>query len=109
MFNDIKRIRDNEVLPEGFAQLCIWDAVAVIENLSEIRKMLCNCYNSWMINVIDIKHRCSYFVCDDVKYQKEIEKVFEVNFVSGVAKTKIPYLRKEIIKRQRDVASNSGR
>ena len=99
LFNDIKRIRDNEILPEGFAQLCIWNASEILENLTEIRNQLNNRYNDWMINIIDIKHRCSYFVCDDAEYQNKIRKVFEVSFESGVAKTAIPYLRKEIIKK----------
>lgn len=99
LFNDIKRIRDNEVLPEGFAQLCIWDTSDILENLTEIRKWLDNRYDAWLINIIDLKHRCSYFVCDDAEHQKKIEKVFGVNFDLGVAKTEIPYLRKEIIKK----------
>ena len=52
-----------------------------------------------MLNVIDIKHKCSYFVCDDEYYQAKIEKVFNVRFESGVAQTQKSYLRKEIIRK----------
>lgn len=99
LFNDIKTIHNNSVLPSKIAQLCVWDAKSIIERLSEIRSMFTSCETGWMINIIDIKHRCCYFVCDDIRHQNEIEKVFEINFQNGVAKTPVSYLRKEIIKK----------
>jgi hypothetical protein len=52
-----------------------------------------------MINIIDIKERCSYFICDDSTYQTKIEKVFDLEFTEGVARSGISYLRKQIIKK----------
>ena len=34
---DIKRISDNEVLPPNFAQLSIWDAQRILNNLEQIK------------------------------------------------------------------------
>lgn len=99
LFNDMKLVRNNKVLPPRVAQICVWDANSVIKRLNEIRLWLSKDTESWMINMIDIKHRCSYFVCDDSPYQKEIERVFDIQFDSGVAKTSVSYLRKEIIKK----------
>jgi len=99
LFNDIKKIDNNDVLPRMVAQLCIWDSHSIIEKLPQIRQWFSDGGYSFMINIIDIKRRCSYFVCDDEYHQKQIAKVFDVCFQSGVAKTSISYLRKEIIKK----------
>lgn len=99
IFNDIKTVRNNPVLPPRVAQLCVWNTDSILSKLSEIRSLFIDVPDSWMINIIDIKHRCSYFVCDDEQCQKKIEKIFNVYFESGVAKTQESYLRKEIIKK----------
>ena len=99
LFNDIKIIRNNSVLPSRMAQLCIWNADKIFSKLSEIRRFFDDTSDSWMINIIDLEHQCSYFVCDDIYYQKTIESFFDVCFESGVAKSSVPYLRKEIIKK----------
>lgn len=99
LLNDIKNIGNNDILPSGIAQICIWDARSILDNLPEIRQWFNSRPDSWMINVIDLKHRCSYFVCDDNRHQKEIERIFGVCFESGVARSSVSYLRKEIIKK----------
>ncbi len=99
IFNDIKYIRNNGVLPSRVAQLCVWDANSILDRLPEIRQWFSFDADGWMLNLIDLKRRCSYFVCDDSRCQKEIARVFGVCFESGVAKSSISYLRKEIIKK----------
>lgn len=94
--NDMKTVRNNPVLPEQVAQLCVWDAERVLRRLPEIRAWL---DGQWMLNIIDLQHRCSYFVCEDTHYQEKISRCFSVLFENGVAKTPVPYLRKEIIKK----------
>lgn len=108
LFSDIKTIRDNAVLPPRVAQISVWDTESILSRLFEIRGWFADCEDSWMINLIDIKHCCSYFVCDDSRYQKEIEKVFDVQFESGIAKSSISYLRKEIIKKTISTNKNGG-
>ncbi len=98
LFNDIKAISNNELLPSKIAQLCVWDAESVLARLCEIRGWFAEGNDSWMINIIDIKHQCSYFVCDDRAYQEVLESIFEVGFDMGTAKTAQPYLRKQILK-----------
>ncbi len=106
LFNDIKRIQKNDVLPPRIAQLCIWNAAEILKKLPTIREWLNDSTDSWMINIIDLKHSCSYFVCDAVDYQNNIENIFDVRFESGVAKTNTPYLRKEIIKKSNIYKNN---
>lgn len=99
LLNDTKTIGHHAVLPPKIAQLCVWDASRFFARLPEIRSWFAPWTDGWMINIIDIKQHCSYFVCDDVHWQKTVERVFDVHFESGVAKSSTPYLRKEIIKK----------
>ena len=96
---DLKTINENSVLPPLVAQLCVWDADSVLKRLPEIRQWCCELLRPWMINIIELKHRCNYFVCDESQYQKKIESVFGVCFQDGVARTDRSYLRKELIKK----------
>lgn len=99
LFNDIKTIRDNSVLTQRVAQICVWDSEAILERLPEIRAWFEGNADSWMLNIIDIKRNSSYFICDDSYHQKKIEEVFNTEFKFGVAITQRAYLRKEIIKK----------
>lgn len=99
IFGDIKRVSDNNILPPDIGQISVWNAEGIIRHISEIREWFKHNLNPWMINLIDIERNCSYFICDDLYYQSKIEQVFNVRFESGVARSDIPYLRKEIIKK----------
>lgn len=96
LLNDTKTVRDNPVLPTKVAQLCVWDAKSILGRLPEIRSWF---DGLWMLNLIDMQHRCSWFVCDDPHHQEKIGRLFDVSFENGVARTPISYLRKEIIKK----------
>lgn len=98
IFGDIKTVRNNPVLPSKVAQACVWDADKLLLRLPDTRAWFSETSDSWMLNVIDIKHKCSYFVCDNECYQAKIEKTFDAHFEGGVARMQKSYLRKEIIR-----------
>ena len=98
LFGDIKRMRDDPVLPPRIAQLCVWDAESLLERLPEIREWFGE-QADWMLNVIDISKHRGYFICEDKERQKRLEKIFGICFMGGVAVSSVPYLRKEIIKK----------
>lgn len=102
LLHDTKRITDCAILPPRVAQLCVWDARSILDKQPQIRLWLRG-DDPWMVNVIDIKHRCSYFLCDDPHCQKGLAEAFDVRFASGIARTSVPYLRKEIIKHIREI------
>lgn len=99
LLGDLKTVRGNPVLPPLVAQLCVWDAGSILNRLDEIRCWFRELPHNWMINIIDLKHQCNYFVCDAPHHQEKIAEVFGVLFHSGVAKTDTTYLRKELIKK----------
>lgn len=96
--NDMKNIGQNPVLPSNIAQMCVWNAEGIFKRLPQIRSWFGELPGGWMLNLIDINQGCGYFVCDDKERQKKIENIFDVRFVSGVAKVSQPYLRKQILK-----------
>ncbi len=98
LMGDLKTLRDTAVLPSKIAQLCVWDAHSVFVHLPNIRAWFVG-EDTWMINLISLEERCSYFLCDDARYQKNIERIFGVRFENGVAKSSLSYLRKQIIKK----------
>lgn len=98
LFTDIKDIRNNEILPSRMAQLCVWDGSGIFEYIPKIKGWFGDTQD-WMINIIDLKRHCSFFVCYDCECQKKIEKAFDLCFDDGIAKTALPFLRKEIIKK----------
>lgn len=99
LLGDMKTLRGNPVLPPRVAQLCVWDAGHILAKLPLIRQWLDAVPEPWMLNIIDIQHRCGYFVCDDACHQEKIQGIFGVGFQAGIARTEVSYLRKEIIKK----------
>lgn len=99
LFGDVKNIRDNRILPHCIGQVAVWNVDHILDRVQEIREQFNRCYDIWMLNIIDIQHNCNYFVCDSTEHQMNIERIFDVYFEAGIAKTPISYLRKEIIKK----------
>jgi len=98
LLGDLKTLRDTEVLPPKIAQLCVWDAHSIFARLPDIRAWLGD-NGAWMLNLISLEENSSYFLCDDARYQANVERIFNVRFENGVAKSAVPYLRKQIIKK----------
>ena len=99
LFGDLKMVNSNHILPNHIAQLCVWNSENVLTRLPEIREWFNETFDSWMINLIDVKQRCCYFICDEKEHQKNIKQFFGVDFNDGVAKSEKSYLRKEVIKK----------
>jgi len=99
MLGDVKQLRGNEILPSRVGQLAVWDVERIMCNLSIICGWFNEHFDEWMINIIDIRNNCCYFVCEHPEHSQKIEKVFGVRFDGNIAKTEAACLRKEIIKK----------
>lgn len=97
LLSDIKRLRDHQILPPSMAQLCVWDAEKILDRLPQIRQLMAD-QGAWMINLIGLRQRRSWFLCDDACHQKKLSEVFGVRFENGVAPCGRAWLRKEIIR-----------
>ncbi|MBE6564452.1 MAG: DHH family protein [Ruminococcaceae bacterium] len=103
LLKDTKTVQ-SEILPPRVAQLAVWDAQSLLNRLPDIRKWFGES-ERYLINIIDIRKHCSYFVCDDVPSQEKIAPIFGIVFENGVAETPVSYLRKEIIKKTQHIPS----
>ena len=101
LFSDLKTIEHNHILPSKIAQLCVWDADRILVRLPEIRLWFNQTFNNWLLNIIDIQKNRSYFVCNDSRYQNEIEQLFNTSFENDIAVLPNSFLRKEIIKKSK--------
>ena len=99
LLGDVKLVRDNEILPSKIGQLAVWDAERILGKLPMISCWFNDRFDEWMINIIDIRNGCCYFVCEDGYHMRRIERVFGGQFDDNILKTKALYLRKEIIKK----------
>lgn len=99
LFGDVKTIEHNPVLPGHMGQLAVWDVDSILGRIDEISSWFDSRYNDWLLNIIDIQNNCNYFICNSTEHQRKIEKVFDLHFEIGIAKTSVAYLRKEIIKK----------
>ena len=99
LFGDVKNIRNNSIFPSHMGQVAVWNVDSILDREEEICEWFNGCYDSWMLNIIDIQHSCNYFVCHNKEHQRKIEQAFDVRFEASIAKTPVSYLRKEIIKK----------
>ena len=107
LMKDVKTVRESKVLPKHVAQLAVWEAGHILERINTVRQWFDRRWDSWMINLIDISCRCSYFVCDDPQRQRELERIFDVHFAQGVAWSSVSFLRKEILKKVQEYEDNA--
>ena len=96
--SDIKVIRETKNLPATIGQLTIWDAQSLLSKRDAIESAMNEKSASWLINIISIKDKKSYFLCNDRTYQHRIEAIFGVAFTDDVAIAERMWLRKEILK-----------
>ena len=108
LFYDIKSMQATSILPSKIAQLCIWNSERIFNRLSEIRTWFGKSTETWMINIIDIQKKCSFFICDDKSIQSNLESIFGITFFDGVAKLQTTLLRKEIIKIVKEVETSTN-
>ena len=96
--NDIKFIKNSKILPPVIGQVAIWDGTNILNNKRLIYNIMNSIAEQWLLNIIEIKNNCSYFICNEKECQKKIEQVFLVHFEGNIGITKNMWLRKEILK-----------
>jgi nanoRNase/pAp phosphatase (c-di-AMP/oligoRNAs hydrolase) len=89
--------------PVGVGQLVVWDGHQILtQDQAKIRDTLAGISPNWFLNLISVGERKSYFVAEDPEVQSWLTKVLDVQFDGSVAAADRLWLRKEIIKADRD-------
>lgn len=96
--NDTKTECVSSILPPIFSQLTIWDKETVLRNKDILYTVLNHMGNKWMLNLICLKDGKSYLIAEDLKVQKNLEKLFNKKFKADMMELDNVWLRKEIMK-----------
>ncbi|HSW91045.1 MAG TPA: hypothetical protein VLG09_00180 [Candidatus Saccharimonadales bacterium] len=89
--------------PVCIGQLVVWDGDQVIaQHEKALRESLVQTRSEWLINLISVGDRKSYFVTDNPHIQKWLSKLLDIQFNNVSAVATRPWLRKEII--QEDIS-----
>jgi inorganic pyrophosphatase len=102
--NDTKVLSYNHLGTDiATGQIIVWGAQKFIElHQSELSKTMKSQSKKWFINILDLQAGLSYFFCQDTEIQKNVEKLFKIQFASDTATNPRLYLRKEIVKLDRN-------
>lgn len=95
------------IIPKYFSQLVVFDKKIVLDNLSEIYSYLNSLNERYLINLICLSDGRSYIItpCDNVK--NDVEALFGLSFDGDIMTLNDIWLRKEIIKRAKELISES--
>lgn len=96
---DLKRLKPDSNLPPVFAQMTVWDAnVLIQQHRSTISQWLASQGEDWLLNVISISERKSYFLAEPVISQQKLSHLLLIDWQAGMAVLERSLLRKELLK-----------
>ncbi|MFJ7792854.1 bifunctional oligoribonuclease/PAP phosphatase NrnA [Pseudomonas sp. NPDC096950] len=95
---DMKRMKPETGLPHVFAQMTVWDAQALIQQHRQtISEWLAVQGDDWLLNVISISERRSYFLVEPLISQKKLGDLLRVDCQDGLVVHERSLLRKELV------------
>ncbi len=106
--NDTKTEKICDILPFCFGQLTLWNKNYILSNKDIVYETLNNMSNEWMLNVISLEDGKSYIIANNTTVKKNLEELFNKSFTDDVLELEQVWLRKEIIKKARDILKNEG-
>lgn len=99
ILNDTKLDNTGGKIPHVFAQLTVWDASNIINNINLVYDSLNTFKSPWLMNLISLKDGKSYLISNDDNVKFNLEITFNCSFNNDIAVLSDVYLRKEIIKK----------
>lgn len=99
ILNDTKLDNTGGKVPHVFAQLVVWDASNIIDNINLVHEALRTFKEPWLMNLISLKDVKSFLISNDNTIKSNIEQTFNCTFNNDIAILPDVWLRKEIIKK----------
>lgn len=93
----------SRIIPKYFSQLVVFDKKIVLDNLGEIYSSLNMLNGRYVINLICLSEGKSYIITPWSDVKKDMEFLFESSFDEDIMKLNDIWLRKEIIKRAKEL------
>ena len=101
--NDTKNEKTCDILPDTFSQLTLWNKDFILNNKENVYKILDKMSPEWMLNIISLEEGKSYIIANNELVKRNIEKLFEKTFKTDIMELDSVWLRKEIIKKARNI------
>lgn len=92
----------------GFAQAVVWDGRAFAdEYMKDIRDCMNRDHRHWFMNVIGLKDKHSRFLVSDTGTESWLVGLLKLSKQDGIPQADRLWLRKEVLKRDQDLSSES--
>ena len=101
--NDTKVEKICDLLPTVFGQLTLWNKGFILANKKIVYETLNNINKEWMMNLISLEDAKSYIIAEDTKVKEGLERLFNKSFEDDILELENVWLRKEIIKKARNM------
>lgn len=101
--NDTKVEKICDLLPTVFGQLTLWNKGFILANKKIVYETLNHINKEWMMNIISLEDAKSYIIAEDAKVQAGLERLFNKSFKNDILELENVWLRKEIIKKARNI------
>lgn len=101
--NNTKVEKICDLLPTVFGQLTLWNKGFILANKKIVYETLNNINKEWMMNLISLEDAKSYIIAEDTKVKEGLERLFNKPFEDDILELENVWLRKEIIKKARNM------
>ena len=101
--NDTKVEKICDLLPTVFGQLTLWNKGFILTNKKIVYETLNHIDKEWMMNLISLEDAKSYIIAEDTKVKEGLESLFNKSFEDDILELENVWLRKEIIKKARNM------
>ena len=101
--NDTKVEKICDLLPRVFGQLTLWNKEFIISNKEIVYETLHHIDKEWMMNLISLEDAKSYIIAEDTNVKVGLERLFNKSFEDDILELENVWLRKEIIKKARNM------
>lgn len=85
------------------SQLTLWNKDFIIKNKEKVYKTIDAISPEWMLNLISLEEGKSYIIANNEIVKRKLERLFNKSFNKDIMELDSVWLRKEIIKKAKNI------
>ena len=85
------------------SQLTLWNKDFIIKNKEKVYKTIDAISPEWMLNLISLEEGKSYIIANNEIVKRKLERLFNKSFNKDIMDLDSVWLRKEIIKKAKNI------
>ena len=85
------------------SQLTLWNKDFIIKNKEKVYKTIDAISPEWMLNLISLEESKSYIIANNEIVKRKLERLFNKSFNKDIMELDSVWLRKEIIKKAKNI------